>query len=134
MWSIPGGSIEPGEGTLDAAKRELWEETGLKQMQKQNADGVALRWYNDGPFTCSDSIHLPEGNSRGFHYVISQTFAEAIAPSEPAVEAQDDACDARWWSAEEVQKAEQGGTVSTGVWKVIERSEQLYANGLLDCN
>uniref|UniRef100_A0A7C5XM66 NUDIX domain-containing protein n=1 Tax=Ignisphaera aggregans TaxID=334771 RepID=A0A7C5XM66_9CREN len=29
MWSIPGGVIEAGEKIFDAAKRELYEETGI---------------------------------------------------------------------------------------------------------
>lgn len=29
MWSAPGGHIEPGETAIDAARREVWEETGL---------------------------------------------------------------------------------------------------------
>lgn len=29
-WTLPGGSFEEGENPLEAAKRELWEETGIK--------------------------------------------------------------------------------------------------------
>lgn len=28
-WEIPGGGIDPGEATVDAARRELFEETGI---------------------------------------------------------------------------------------------------------
>lgn len=29
LWSAPGGRVEPGETAIEAAHREVWEETGL---------------------------------------------------------------------------------------------------------
>jgi ADP-ribose pyrophosphatase YjhB (NUDIX family) len=124
MWSLPGGKIESNEGTMDAAKRELREETGLGDNTTSNQQWT-LKWHDDGPFTCSDAI------TDGFHYVISQCFAEVIASSQPNIEASDDAMDAKWWSVKEVEIAEQDGTVSPGVLRVLRRSELLYEKGLL---
>lgn len=29
-WTFPGGAVEPGEAPAEAARREVWEETGLR--------------------------------------------------------------------------------------------------------
>ena len=123
MWSFPGGKIETNEVTIEAAKRELREETGLGDST--NNQQLTLKWYEDGPFTCSDAI------TDGFHYVISQCFAEVIASSQPNIKASDDAMDAKWWSVEEVEVAEAASNVSPGVLRVLRRSEVLYDKGLL---
>jgi 8-oxo-dGTP pyrophosphatase MutT (NUDIX family) len=31
VWFVPGGGVEAGESSLDAARREVFEETGLAQ-------------------------------------------------------------------------------------------------------
>ena len=136
QWSIPGGKIESGEGTLDAAKRELREETGLISSQSTTTgDGniskaYDLKWHNFGAFACSDAI----GN--GFHYAILQCFAQLVSADAhpPKIEASDDAMDANWWSEEEVKEAEERGIVSSGVLRILKRSELLHSKGLLDCD
>ena len=32
-WSLPKGHIDPGESSLDAAKREIYEESGIKKLK-----------------------------------------------------------------------------------------------------
>lgn len=82
-WSLPGGRIEPGERAMDAALRELREETGIE------AEITGLIDVVDGVF--------PEA---GRHYVLIDYAARWIS-GEPV--AGDDAIAARFVALDEMK-------------------------------
>lgn len=142
MWSLPGGKIEVGEESLAAAKRELHEETGLGSESLFHEKEFDFLWCEDGPICTTDSIHKTLEDVK-FHYVISQWFVEikrkseldmsqeGLSPSEPRIVASDDAADASWWSLRQIQSGIKKGEITSGVEKVILRTELMYSRGLL---
>ena len=83
-WSLPGGRIEPGERAVDAALRELVEETGV------TARITALIDVVDGIFA-----------EAGLHYVLIDYAAEWVS-GEPV--AGDDALEARFVPLDQVDE------------------------------
>ena len=43
-WETQGGHIEPGESPMDAARRELWEESGAKSF---TLEPICMYWAED---------------------------------------------------------------------------------------
>lgn len=124
-WSLPGGKIELGEATLDAAQRELTEETNLSADHCQ--------WY-PYPFMTTDAIFPNTDGSYAFHYLIAQCFAQLGEYEKlPTLEASDDALDAKWWTLKEIQaQLVPDRAVSDMVVDVIRRAEELYEAGNLN--
>lgn len=53
LWEIPAGTLEPGEPTLDCAKRELEEETGFRAKKWK----FLTRFYS-APGICNEVMTL----------------------------------------------------------------------------
>ncbi len=45
-WSLPKGHLEEGEKTLAAARREIYEESGLKDLKPIDPDNSEARWVD----------------------------------------------------------------------------------------
>ena len=121
-WSLPGGKIEVGEPTLDAAQREITEET---QLQVESCEWLPC------PFMTTDSI-VKNGNNEesvAFHYLIAHCFARA-PKGLPLVVPSEDALDAKWYTLQEIEAMQQD-QVSELVVKVIERAEELHTKDAL---
>jgi 8-oxo-dGTP pyrophosphatase MutT (NUDIX family) len=80
MWSIPGGHVEPEESVLEAASRELEEETGITARPVGIVDLHELVVY--------------EGGRLRYHYFIVDVLMEYVS-GEPKPGG--DALDARFF-------------------------------------
>lgn len=79
-WAFPGGFVDVGESPLDAAARELEEETGIRDVYLEQ-----LRAFGD-----------PERDPRG-HTVTIAYLSVVVARVSRDVEAGSDAAGAHWW-------------------------------------
>ncbi|MEO1456026.1 MAG: NUDIX hydrolase [Pseudomonadota bacterium] len=81
LWGFPGGHVDLGEPAMDAAIRELREETTIVACPARYLTNV-------------DVIKHDDSGAVRFHFLLAAVLCEYVS-GEPI--AQDDVSDARWW-------------------------------------
>ena len=105
LWSLPGGRLEHGESLVEAAAREVREETGLEVRVSELL----------GVYEAVGDIH----------YVVLDYIGEALsAAAEPR--AGEDAAEARWVPLEEISILDCTPRLAETLtaWKVLPSAEE----------
>lgn len=89
-WSLPKGVIEEGETDLEAAEREIWEESNIRQLElvKELGSYERYRISRDGGEDKSESKHITI-----FLFKTNETDLKSNDPHNP---------EARWVKKEDV--------------------------------
>lgn len=93
-WMTPGGGVDPGETDVEAAVRELWEETGLLVEPAEVVGPVADRVVTHG---YSDIVTVQD---EPFFVVRCGAFEVDVSGHTPDEQAS--ISQHRWWSREEL--------------------------------
>jgi ADP-ribose pyrophosphatase YjhB (NUDIX family) len=90
-WSLPKGHLDPGETALEAAKREILEESGVQELRLIKSLGSYER-HRIGLNVLEDDL----SELKVIEIFLFKTEQEALKPQDP------DNPEARWVKADEV--------------------------------
>jgi len=89
-WSLPKGGIEPGEDRLTAARREIYEESGVSQLELVEDLGTYWRYL------LSPTGEEDRSATKTIHLFLFRTAESDLQPVDP------DNPEARWVLPEDV--------------------------------
>lgn len=99
IWALPGGFTNSRETFIDAAVRELYEETGLKVPEKILRSSIQQDKMFDDPKRSEGLTRI----SYAFYADIKPDYVGDRFPKLPKVKASDDAADAKWIPLAEIK-------------------------------
>ena len=111
-WSIPGGRVEPGENLVEAAVREVHEETGVPVR----IDGI-LRVE-----------HSPREETVRMRVLFTGT---PIDDTEPKTTADDESLGAAWLTLDEIRQRKLRGAELRALLESVEAGRQVFPLDLL---
>jgi 8-oxo-dGTP pyrophosphatase MutT (NUDIX family) len=120
-WELPGGGMEPGEETGEAAARELYEETGIAGVEMGPCVWRHHAAFEFGGFYFDQNEHVhvarsPEGLATDYRPAGLEAL-EAMAFQ-----------GARWWALEELTELAAGGGRVIPPW-LVEQLAQFLVSG-----
>jgi 8-oxo-dGTP pyrophosphatase MutT (NUDIX family) len=95
VWMTPGGGLKPGESHIEAARRELWEEVGVRDCEI----GPCV-WTVE--FRFQHSSGLIDQRER---YFVVRLGSDEVDDANREVLERSEILQHRWWRCEEIQAA-----------------------------